>query len=130
MPQFGKNSRTRRDTCEPKLIEVLDYTIQRIDCSVIWGHRGHDAQQEAFRSGASKLRWPLSNHNASPSKAVDVIPWPTGYDSIPEFYELASYMFAGAAHIGVHLKWGGHWKNYTGKGDQDRDWAHWEIHND
>ena len=127
MPQFGTKSRAGRDSCDPRLIHTLDYTIQRMDCSVIWGHRGQLAQQEAFLSGASQLAWPLSNHNAKPSMAVDVVPFPTGYNSLPEFYELASYMYAGAAQIGVHLIWGGHWKNYTGKGHNDRDWAHWEI---
>ena len=127
MPAFGTKSRERRDTCEESLIQALDYTIQRIDCSVVWGHRGEAEQQRAFADRRSKLQWPLSNHNSLPSQAVDVIPWPTGYNSLPEFYELASYMFAGAAQIGVHLKWGGHWINYTGKGHNDRDWAHWEI---
>lgn len=127
MPTFGSKSRAARDTCDDRLIYTLDYTIQRIDCSVVWGHRGETEQQEAFTSGNSQLRWPLSNHNALPSTAVDVVPWPTGYSSLPEFYELASYMYAGAAEIGVHLEWGGHWKNYTGLGHDDRDWAHWQI---
>jgi hypothetical protein len=27
---------------------------------------------------------------------------------------------------GHPIRWGGHWKNYTGRGFYDRDWAHFE----
>jgi len=58
---------------------------------------------------------------------VDIVPWPTQYDDLAKFYELATYMYAAADKLGVSLEWGGHWKNYTGKGHNDRDWAHWEL---
>ena len=130
MPSFGRQSRERRDTCEISIQDVLNEAIKEIDFSVVCGHRTEPAQTEAFDAGNSQVRWPFSNHNILPSQAVDIIPYPMGYESIPHFYELASYMYAAAAKLGVHLKWGGHWKNFTGKGDQDRDWAHWELAND
>jgi len=111
-----------------ELQEVLNEAIKHFDFSIVWGHRGMEDQNEAFRSGNSKLRWPLSKHNALPSRAVDIVPYPNGYDaSYAEFYELATYVLGAASALGVPLRWGGHWKNYTGRGENDRDWAHYEI---
>lgn len=86
-----------------------------------------EEQNTAFKNGRSRNRWPTSKHNAFPSKAVDIVPFPGGYEASPEkFYELATYVLAAASEKGISLEWGGHWKNYTGKGDNDRDWAHFE----
>jgi hypothetical protein len=49
--------------------------------------------------------------------------------SISQLYggiEMATYVFAAASKLGVPIRWGGHWKNYTGRGFYDRDWAHFE----
>lgn len=87
-----------------------------------------DAQNKAFNSGKSRNRWPTSKHNAFPSNAVDIVPYPHGYEaSFKAFFELSTYILASASEQGVPLKWGGHWKNYTGQGENDRDWAHFEI---
>jgi hypothetical protein len=127
MPSFGSNSRAQRDTCKVVIQDVLNEAINHVDFSVVRGHREKAKQNAANDAGRSKLRWPNSRHNSIPSEAVDIIPYPTGYADLDKFYELATYMFAAASKLGVALEWGGHWKNYTGKGDNDRDWAHWEI---
>jgi hypothetical protein len=43
-----------------------------------------------------------------------------------QFFEMATYILAAAVKLGVPIRWGGHWKNYTGRGENDRDWAHFE----
>lgn len=127
MPQFGSKSRERRDTCDQELQDVLNEAIKHFDFSIIWGQRGEEDQNTAFRTGKSRLRWPLSKHNKLPSVAFDIVPYPGGYTaSYESFYEMASYVLGAASKLGVPLIWGGHWKNYTGKGDNDRDWAHFE----
>ena len=121
MPSFGKRSKAARDTCHPKLIEVLDEAINHYDFSVIWGHRGKEDQDNAYFAGNSKLKWPDSKHNSVPSRAFDVIPWPNGFKSTDaDFYLLASYIFRSAAKCGTNLNWGGHWKNF-------KDLAHFEL---
>ena len=127
MPQLGTTSKQRRDTCAVSIQDVLNEAIKHVDFAVMCGHRTEGAQNTAFVTNRSKLAWPLSRHNTLPSEAVDIVPWPTQYNDLNKFYELATYMFAAADKLGVSLEWGGHWKNYTGKGHNDRDWAHWEL---
>lgn len=127
MPSFGRRSRQERDSCATDLQAVLDDAIKYVNFSVIHGHRNEEAQNEAFSRGRSRNRWPTSRHNSVPSEAFDIVPYPGGYEaSYERFYELATYIYASATRKGVSLEWGGHWKNYTGKGDNDRDWAHWQ----
>lgn len=127
MPQFGKSSKQKLNTLDSRLQGVLNEAIKDIDFSIVWGHREMAEQNTAFNEGRSKLRWPTSKHNAYPSNAVDIVPYPEGFDaSYERFYEMATYVLAAASSLGVRLEWGGHWKNYTGKGENDRDWAHFE----
>lgn len=41
---------------------------------VIEGHRGKEAQDLAYDTGKSKLKWPEGKHNKLPSLAVDLAP--------------------------------------------------------
>lgn len=128
MPAFGTTSKQALATLEPELQDVLNEAIKHYDFSVVWGFRDMEAQNKAFSEGSSRNRWPTSKHNASPAIAFDIVPYPSGYASAyEEFYAMATYILAAAAAQGVHLRWGGHWINYTGKGHYDRDWAHFEI---
>jgi len=127
VPKLGATSKQRRDTCAVTIQDVLNEAIKHVDFAVMCGHRTESAQNTAFVTKRSRAVWPLSRHNTRPSEAVDIVPWPTQYDDLAKFYELATYMYAAADKLGVSLEWGGHWKNYTGKGHNDRDWAHWEL---
>lgn len=127
MPTFGQRSRKALDTCDDDIQMVLEGAIKHVDFSIIWGWRGMEEQNEAFNAGRSRNRWPTSKHNATPSIACDIVPYPGGYDaSYKQFFEMATYILAVASELGVSLRWGGHWKNYTGQGEYDRDWAHFE----
>ena len=124
MPSFSKRSLKARSTCHPKLQEVLDEAIKHYDFSVIWGHRGRTDQDRAYEAGHSKLQWPASKHNSLPSKAFDIVPYPDGFNSPhSEFYLQATYVLRAALKLGVHLNWGGHWKNF-------KDLAHFELMED
>jgi hypothetical protein len=96
--------------------------------TIVTGHRDMADQNKAFNAGKSQLRFPNSRHNSHPSEAFDIIPYPSGWSaSYEEWFELATYVLRAGLQLGVDLEWGGHWKNFTGKGDKDRDWAHFEI---
>jgi hypothetical protein len=128
VPVLGRRSRGRLENVHPDLVRVLEEAIKSYDFAVIWGHRGMEDQNTAFSSGNSKNRWPTSKHNGLPSTAVDIVPYPGGYEaSYEEFFEMATHVLGAASRLGVKVKWGGHWVNYTGKGHYDRDWAHFEI---
>ena len=127
MPHFGKTSTKRLEEAELDLQMILNEAIKHFDFSIVWTHRGMEPQNKAHKEGKSQKRWPTSKHNSLPSYAVDIIPYPNGWESsYAEFYEMATYVFAAAATYGVPIRWGGHWKNYTGQGENDRDWAHFE----
>jgi len=128
VPTFGQRSKESLNTLDPELQSVLEQAIKHVDFSIIWGYRGMEEQNNAFHQGRSRNRYPTSKHNTLPSVAVDIVPYPGLYEaSYKSFYELASYILAEASKQGVPLRWGGHWKNYTGQGEYDRDWAHFEI---
>ena len=123
MPTFGTKSKLHRDTCHPKLQLILDEVILTYDCSVVWGFRDEETQNRFFAEGTSQKQWPNSKHNQNPSRAVDVVPYPTMYEDIHEFYVLASHMFRVANKYGIRVVWGGHWRTF-------KDYAHWELHKD
>ena len=127
MARFGRTSLRKRQDADTRWQEILDEAIKHYNFSIVWTHRNRESQNVAHASGNSKLEWPKSKHNALPSLAVDIIPYPTGWSDLTEFREMATYIYAAAMKLGYKIKWGGHWKNYTGKGDLDRDWAHFQL---
>jgi len=128
MPSFSRKSNEIVNTCTAGSQAILREAIKHFDFSVIWGHRGEDDQNEAFDAGASRNRWPTSKHNKYPSRAFDIVPYPEGYGAdYGRFYEMATYIYAAASKLGIPIEWGGHWISYTGKGHNDRDWAHFNL---
>ena len=127
MPHFSRTSKEKLRDLDEELQDVLNEAIKHFDFSIVWTHRGMEEQNKAYREGKSRNRWPTSKHNSYPSVAFDIVPYPGGYNaSYKAFFEMATYVYAASSMKGVPLRWGGHWKNYTGRGENDRDWAHFE----
>ena len=123
MPSFGPRSQKNLNTCEEEIQDVLNEAIKHYDFSVIDGHRDMETQNRYFNEGVSTLRWPNSRHNTYPSRAVDVIPYPGGFENDDEeFYKMATHILSAASKLGVRLRWGGHWKNF-------KDMPHFELRN-
>lgn len=125
MPKFGSRSRRHLATCAEPLQVLLNDVIERVDCAVLCGYRGKSAQDTAYLSGASTVKWPDSRHNSRPSTAVDVVPWPLDWDiSDPDvlatWIALADEIKATAERLGIEVEWGGDWRNF-------RDFPHWQI---
>lgn len=133
MPSFGDASRRQLETVHPKLRAVLEEAIRHRDFTVIQGHRGRAEQEEYYRTGKSKVRWPNSKHNASPSLAVDVAPWfadapHVRWDRIEEFASLVGFIMGVAVSMGVVLRSGGDWDGDGDHHDQTfMDWPHLEM---
>lgn len=115
MPTFGDKSSERLLTCHPALQDICQSVIANYDFTVLEGHRGDERQEELFHQGLSKLRAGQSKHNATPSLAVDVAPYPIDWKDEKRFYLLAGFLFQAAAELGHRLRWGGDW---------DGDWDH------
>ncbi len=55
MPNFGKTSKQRLETCHKDLQTICNEVIKYYDFSVIEGHRTLETQQKYFKEGKSKL---------------------------------------------------------------------------
>lgn len=128
MPSFSQTSKDRLATCDARLQRVMNEVIKHFDCTIIIGHRGEQAQNEAFASGKSQKQWPNGNHNSMPSKAVDVAPFPVDWNDSKRFYYFAGFVMATAKAMGIKLRFGGDWNRDTQlKDNKFNDLVHFEI---
>jgi peptidoglycan L-alanyl-D-glutamate endopeptidase CwlK len=120
MPEFGSRSKEKLKTCDPQIQMVLEEAIKHYDFSILEGHRTEEKQQEYFKSGASKVQFPDSKHNVSPSMAVDVVPYPIDWSDLHRFKELSEVIKEACETVEVdNLNWGFDLWQW--------DMPHWEI---
>ena len=130
MPHFSMKSMTILGTCHRDIQTVMQEAIKVVDFSVFSGHRTPKEQAKLFaqgrttkgdiityRDGTDKK----SKHNYSPSKAVDIIPWPEGWKDEERFSYVAGVVMT-VAHrlwsegkIENKIEWGGDWRNFKDK---------------
>ena len=128
MPKFGKRSKAKLETCHPDLQRLFNEVIKHFDCSILQGERGEEEQNEYYRTGKSKLKFPQSKHNSSPSLAVDVAPYPIDWNDKHRFYYFAGFVKGIAASMGITLRWGGDWDGDNDLNDQTFfDLPHFEL---
>lgn len=128
MPRFGRTSKKRLATCHPDLQKVFNQVIKRVDCSILCGHRGEADQNKAYEKGHSKVKYPKGRHNAMPSNAVDVAPYPIDWDNLERFTLFAGYVLGVAESMGIRLIWGNDWDgDFDTKDTGFRDYPHFEL---
>ena len=128
MPKFGKRSKSRLETCDQKLQDVFNEVIKHVDCSILEGHRSGERQDQLFEEGKTKVKFPNGRHNANPSRAVDVAPYPINWDDRERFHLFAGFVLGIAKSMGVNLRWGGDWNmNFEVDDNQFDDFPHFEI---
>ena len=132
--RWSQASLSKLNTAHPLLVTLFSRVIRRSDLpndlTILCGHRGKAEQDAAFKAGASKLKWPKSKHNATPSLAVDVAPLVDGavtwdwayYHKIAPLImdEWGKMQDEGLVPAGVTLTWGGSWARFP-------DAPHWQI---
>ena len=121
MANFSDRSQVNLATCDEKLQEVFEQVVQHFDCTVLEGHRGEARQNQMISEGKSQLDWPNSNHNTSPSSAVDVAPYPIDWSNRDRFHLFAGYVMGIARSLGYSLRWGGDWDADTETSDNRFD---------
>lgn len=133
MPKFGETSKGRLATCHILIQNVMNEVINHWDCTIIEGYRNQETQDEYFAKGNSKLKFPESYHNRTPSQAVDVMPYHPERPHIHwndklEAIRFASFVQGVAAGMGVRLVWGGDWDHDWNTEDQQwNDWPHFRL---
>ncbi len=128
MSEFSKLSQSKLETCHPLLQDLFNEVIKHYDCTVICGHRSMEDQEEAFRGGKSKKRYPSSKHNLIPAMAVDVVPYPVDWNDFNRFYHFGGFVLAIARIKNIPVRWGGDFnQNGNLKDDKFIDMPHWEL---
>ena len=157
MATYGNTSQQKLDSCHPDLIVIFQEVVRIFDNAIVYGERTPGEQFELYKQGRSLIggRWVIadkkkvvtykdgtiskSNHNYSPSKAVDAVPY---YSDIPhirwgnikEMCYFAGHVKATAfrllseGKIAHMIKWGADWNMNNEIYDESfRDYAHFEI---
>ena len=124
MAKLGAGSLAKLGEGHPDIARLVKATVARMpadhDLIVLCVWRGKAEQDKAFADGKSKLRWPDSKHNSSPSRAVDLAPYPLDWSDRHAFVELATYVLEAAADLGIRVRWGGHFAGFP-------DLPHFEL---
>ena len=129
MPILGPRSRKNLAQCHPDIVRVIERAIENgPDFVVICGHRNEEDQNAAFASGRSKLNWPKSKHNATPSRAVDVVPYPLDWKDLASFARVTGYILGISDGLGVPMRSGADWdRDWDTSDERFIDWPHLEL---
>lgn len=120
MPSFSGRSLLNLSTCDERLQRLFLEVVKHRDCTIICGHRTKDDQDKAVAEGKSKAPWPTSNHNKSPSMAVDVMPYPIDWNDREGLLRFSEFVKGLAIGMEISVRWGGDFKTFF-------DGPHWEI---
>lgn len=135
MPKFSQDSFSKLATCHMDLQVLFYEVIKSFDCEILEGYRSQADQEQDFKDGRTKLRWPDGKHNKQPSMAVDAGPYPIEWLNTKLFYWFAGYVLGIAQKLKdegkmTHtVRWGGSWDG-LGKFDgpnQLKDLVHFEL---
>lgn len=132
MPEFGYRSTQKLDTLHPLLQKLLNEVIKNLDITIISGRRSAQEQDELYEKGYSKLKFPESKHNMSPSHAVDVAIWNKSkprirWDDKNQFIYMMGYVQSIADKLGIKIRCGGDWNGDMLFNESFFDGAHIEL---
>ena len=136
MPKFSGSSHRKLETCDQQLQYLFCEIVKKYDCSVLYGYRSSEEQDELYRIGRSQLKGGKSKHNKKPSLAVDVSPYPipdnwgnkANWKERAKFYHFAGYVKGLADQLGIKIRYGGDWDGDNDFDDQSfDDLVHFEI---
>lgn len=152
MPKFSPSSEQKKTTLHPDLQIVMDEAILHYDFIILCGGRPVNEQFELYKQGRQLVEgnWIISDkskivtycdgttnaskHNAVPSLAVDVAPYPLDWDDNISFALLVGKILEIArrlkdeGYINCKIISGADWNN-NGKSDDEKftDLPHIEI---
>ena len=132
MPRYGETSKKRLQTAHKDLQRLFNAVIERTDISITCGKRNEE-QQNALYPEFSRVEYPNSKHNQSPSHAVDFAPWINHAKSevAAHYIYAAGIIMTIAEDLRIEVRWGGNWdRDLEVVTDQDfKDLGHIELVN-
>jgi len=131
MAHFSSSSKKKLLTCAPELVSLFLDVIKEYDCTILEGERTAERQEALFAEGKTKVHYPDSSHNSSPSEAVDVAPYIKGKGvsfDLRQCSHFSGYVQARADELGISIRWGGDWDGDRDVNDQSfNDLVHFEL---
>ena len=149
MNRYSIRSKTKLGTCHAIIVETLENVLVEVDNTILCGVRTRDEQDEAVRSGHSKLEWPHSQHNVlmpdGKSMAVDAaiyhkelphIRWDGRIETFGEHSMFAGYVMSEGARVlrkhkledKFYFRWGGDWnRDKDLRNNRFDDMVHFEL---
>lgn len=119
----------RLSTCDVRLQKII-LAVAEMGCPlfVLCGHRNEQDQQAAYSAGYSKLEFPNSKHNKSPSQAVDIETAASPGKTLLNRLYLAGAVVAYSYALGTPVRYGGDFNgNYDTSDDKFMDSYHFEL---
>lgn len=109
--RFSNRSLEQIATLEGRLQDICEVAIMLVGFSVIEGYRSEKEQTRLYAEGHSKLKYPQSRHNETPSEAMDLVPYTGSTKPSNEQWDYLSnaIKYVGQQH-NVEIIWGGDWK--------------------
>ena len=126
MPRFSRRSLSKLNTCDVRIISVMQEVVKHFDCTILEGSRTEERQKELIAEGKSKTM--KSKHLRSPSLAIDCVPYPIDWEDRERITYFAGYVMGIAKAKGIDLRWGGDWDQDTEVKDNGfDDLVHFEL---
>lgn len=112
----------------PDLVKLVNEVIKFMPMRVLCGHRNQVDQDEAYKTGHSKLAWPHSKHNSLPSRAIDMCPEPYDPQNKMKIIYASGIVMGSAQKLGISLRWGGDFSmNFDPSDEKFQDLFHFEL---
>lgn len=128
MYSFSEHSRVELLSCHEDLQTICWKAIALMDFKVLQGRRTNEEQAKLFADGKSQKKAGESWHNTTPSRAVDLAPYPIDWSDSARFILLGGIMLGIASKLDIGLRWGGDWDRDGNMRDQKfNDLGHFEL---
>lgn len=130
--KLSQNSLDQLHTCDAHLQELVlvAHKLTPMDFKVLQGYRSIEEQKRLFAEGRTTINGvsKLSNHNHTPARAVDIVPYPVDWKDLERFRFLGGFILGVAGMLGLRIRWGGDWDGDGSFRDQTlNDLPHFEL---
>jgi peptidoglycan L-alanyl-D-glutamate endopeptidase CwlK len=133
--KFSNRSTKNLESVHPDLQALFNEVIKIYDCTIVFGKRTLEQQQELYAQGRTKPGSIVTYRDGIERRskhqdglAVDVAPYPIDWSDHKRFFFLAGVVKAVATQLNIEYRWGGDWDSDNDTSDQGwNDYPHFEL---